>query len=84
MAKKFIGYSIGLEATSASSSSWKMVKVEATRVSADKIKLSVVSGRNLASMPGTAYLSQDEYENMPAMDSTEFAVKALALCGWTV
>ena len=84
MAKKFIGYSIGLEATSASSSRWKMVKVEATRVSADKIKLSVVSGRNLSSMPGTACLSQDEYENMPAMDSTEFAVKALALCGWTV
>ena len=84
MAKKFIGYSIGLEATSSSRSPWKMVKVEVTRVSADKIKLSVVSGRNLARMPGTAYLSQDEYENMPAMDSTEFAVKALALCGWTV
>ena len=84
MAGEFIGYSIGLEATSASSSTWKMVKVEVTRLSADKLKLSVVSGRNLASMPGTAYLSQDKYENMPAMDSTEFAVKALALCGWTV
>ena len=84
MAEKFIGYSIGLEATSASSSSWKMVKVGVTRVSANKIKLYVVSGHNLASMPGTACLSQDEYENMPAMDSTEFAVKALALCGWTV
>ena len=84
MAEKFIGYSIGLEATSSSRSSWKMVKVEVTRLSADKLKLSVVSGRNLASMPGTAYLSQDKYENMPAMDSTEFAVKALALCGWTV
>ena len=84
MAGKFIGYSIGLEATSASSSSWKMVKVGVTRVSANKIKLYVVSGRTLARMPGTACLSQDEYENMPAMDSTEFAVKALALCGWTV
>ena len=84
MAKKFIGYSIGLEATSASSSSWKMVKVGVARVSANKIKLYVVSGRTLARMPGTACLSQDEYENMPAMDSTEFAVKALALCGWTV
>ena len=84
MAGEFIGYSIGLEATSASSSTWKMVKVEVTRLSADKLKLSVVSGRNLASMPGTAYLSQDKYENMPAMDSAEFAVKALALCGWTV
>ena len=84
MAGEFIGYSIGLEATSASSSTWKMVKVEVTRLSADKLKLSVVSGGNLASMPGTAYLSQDKYENMPAMDSTEFAVKALALCGWTV
>ena len=84
MAGEFIGYSIGLEATSASSSTWKMVKVEVTRLSADKLKLSVVSGRNLASMPDTAYLSQDKYENMPAMDSTEFAVKALALCGWTV
>ena len=84
MAGEFIGYSIGLEATSASSSTWKMVKVEVTRLSADKLKMSVVSGRNLASMPGTAYLSQDKYENMPAMDSTEFAVKALALCGWTV
>ena len=84
MTGKFIGYSIGLEATSASSDRWKMVKVEVTRVSADKIKLSVVSGRNLARMPGAAFLSQDEYENMPAMDGTEFAVKALALCGWTV
>ena len=84
MAGKFIGYSIGLEATSASSDSWKMVKVEVARVSADKIKLSVVSGRNLARMPGTACLSQDEYENMPAMNSAEFAVKALALCGWAV
>ena len=84
MAEKFIGYSIGLEATSASSDSWKMVKVEVTRVSADKIKLSAVSGRNLARMPGTSYLTQDEYENMPAMRSAEFAVKALALCGWTV
>ena len=84
MAKKFIGYSIGLEATSSSSSRWKMVKVEVTRVSADKIKLSAVSGRNLARMPGAAFLSQDEYENMPAMNSTEFAVKALELCGWTV
>ena len=84
MTGKFIGYSIGLEATSASSDSWKMVRVEVARVSADKIKLSVVSGRNLARMPGAAFLSQDEYENMPAMDGTEFAVKALALCGWTV
>lgn len=84
MAKQFIGYSIGLEATSSSSSRWKMVKVEVNRVSADKIKLSAVSGRTLASMPGTAFLSQDEYENMPAMNSTEFAVKALELCGWTV
>lgn len=84
MTGQFIGYSIGLEATSASSSSWKLVKVEVTRVSADKLKLSVVSGRNLANMPGTAFLSQDEYESMPAMNSTEFAVKALALCGWTV
>ena len=84
MAKKFIGYSIGLEATSSSSSGWKMVKVEVTRISADKIKLSAVSGRNLARMPGTAFLNQDMYENMPAMNSTEFAVKALALCGWTV
>ena len=84
MTGKFIGYSIGLEATSASSDRWKMVKVEVARVSADKIKLSVVSGRNLARMPGTACLSQDEYENMPAMNSAEFAVKALALCGWTV
>lgn len=83
MAGKFIGYSIGLEATSASSSSWKMVKVEVARVSADKIKLSVVSGRNLARMPGTAFLSQDEYENMPT-GNAEFAVKALALCGWSV
>ena len=84
MAKKFIGYSIGLEATSSSSSRWKMVKVEVTRVSADKLKLSAVSGRNLARMPGTAFLNQDMYENMPAMNSIEFAVKALALCGWTV
>ena len=84
MTGKFIGYSIGLEATSASSDSWKMVKVEVARVSADKIKLSVVSGRNLANMPGAAFLTQDEYENMPEMNSTEFAVKALALCGWTV
>ena len=84
MAWKFIGYSIGLEATSASSDRWKMVKVEVTRINADKIKLSAVSGRNLASMPGAAFLTQDEYENMPAMNSTEFAVKALALCGWTV
>ena len=84
MTGKFIGYSIGLEATSASSSSWKMMKVEVTRVSTDKIKLSAVSGRNLANMPGAAFLTQDEYENMPAMNSTEFAVKALALCGWTV
>ena len=84
MTGKFIGYSIGLEATSASSSSWKMVKVEVTRVSTDKIKLSAVSGRNLANMPGAAFLTQDEYENMPEMNSTEFAVKALALCGWTV
>ena len=84
MAGQFIGYSIGLEATSSSSSRWKMVKVEVTRVSADKIKLSAVSGRTLASMPGTAFLSQDEYENMPAMNGTEFAVKALSLCGWTV
>ena len=84
MTGKFIGYSIGLEATSASSDSWKMVRVEVARVSADKIKLSVVSGRNLARMPGAAFLSQDDYENMPAMDGTEFAVKALALCGWTV
>ena len=83
MAKQFIGYSIGLEATSASSDSWKMVKVEVARVSADKIKLSVVSGRNLARMPGTAFLSQDEYENMPT-GNVEFAVKALALCGWSV
>ena len=84
MTGKFIGYSIGLEATSSPSSSWKMVKVEVTRVSADKLKLSAVSGRNLANRPGTAFLSQDEYESMPAMNSTEFAVKALALCGWTV
>ena len=84
MPGQFIGYSIGLEATSASSSSWKVVKVEVTRVSADKLKLSAVSGRNLASMLGTAFLSQDMYENMLAMNSTEFAVKALALCGWTV
>lgn len=84
MAKQFIGYSIGLEATSASSSRWQMVKVAVTRVSANKLKLSAVSGRTLASMPGTAFLSQDEYENMPAMNSTEFAVKALELCGWTV
>ena len=84
MTGKFIGYSIGLEATSASSSSWKMVKVEVTRVSTDKIKLSAVSGRNLANMPGAAFLTQDEYENMPEMNSTEFAVKALALCGWSV
>ena len=84
MAEKFIGYSIGLEATSASSDSWKMVKVEVARVSADKIKLSAVSGRNLANMPGAAFLTQDEYENMPEMNSAEFAVKALALCGWTV
>ena len=83
MTEKFIGYSIGLEATSASSSSWKMVKVEVTRVSADKLKLSVVSGRNLASMPGAAYLTQDEYENMPT-GNVEFASKALSLCGWTV
>ena len=84
MTGKFIGYSIGLEATSSSSSRWKMVKVEVTRVSADKIKLSAVSGRNLARMPGTAFLNQDMYENMPAMNSIEFAVKALALCGWAV
>ena len=84
MTGQFIGYSIGLEATSSSSSSWKVVKVEVTRVSADKLKLSAVSGRNLANMPGAAFLTQDEYENMPAMHSTEFAVKALALCGWTV
>ena len=84
MTEKFIGYSIGLEATSASSDSWKMVKVEVTRVSANKLKLYAVSGRTLARMPGTACLSQDEYENMPAMNSAEFAVKALALCGWTV
>ena len=84
MTGQFIGYSIGLEATSASSSSWKVVKVEVTRVSADKLKLSAVSGRNLANMPGTAFLNQDEYESMPAMNSTEFAVKALALCGWSV
>ena len=84
MTGKFIGYSIGLEATSSSSSRWKMVKVEVNRVSADKIKLSAVSGRNLARMPGTAFLNQDMYENMPAMNSIEFAVKALALCGWTV
>ena len=84
MTGKFIGYSIGLEATNASSDSWKMVKVEVTRVSANKLKLSVVSGRTLARMPGTACLTQDEYENMPAMNSAEFAVKALALCGWTV
>ena len=84
MAEKFIGYSIGLEAASASSIDRGMVKVRVTRVSASKLKLYVVSGRTLARMPGTAYLSRDEYENMPAMSSTEFAVKALALCGWTV
>lgn len=84
MAGKFIGYSIGLVAASASSGRWGVVKVEVTRISADKLKLSAVSGHNLANMPGTAFLNQDEYESMPAMNSAEFAVKALALCGWVV
>lgn len=84
MGRKFIGYSIGLEATSHSSPSWKLVKVEVSRVGPNEIELQAVSGRNLARIPGVARLTQAEYEDMPEMSRAAFAEKALALCGWIV
>lgn len=82
MSSEFMRYTVGLEANT-DSMVGMMAKVEFSRLANGRIRLQVVSGRNLANARGTALISASEYDDRPR-DDIEEARWALGLCGWTL
>lgn len=80
MAEKFIGYTVGLVCNG--HGRWgKCVKIE-INAQDDAIKLSAVSGRNLAKMPGESFVSRDWFDQLHG-DNVERAIACMKEVGYT-
>ncbi|NLX17605.1 MAG: hypothetical protein GXY45_11665 [Ramlibacter sp.] len=81
---KFIGYTIGLECNGHGRIG-KMVTIEINKNVDGTYRLNAVSGRNLASMQGSATLTPEQYDNLPndPYNDAARAIAMLKLCGWT-
>ena len=62
---KFIGYTVGLLASHENLKTPKLIKCEFNRTDSGDVKISVVSGRNLGSMPscGISVVSAEEFSS---------------------